>query len=153
MPSKRLKEYLIKHNIDYLSLEHPPAFTAQEAAGAAHVSGKSLTKTVIVKVDGRMVMAVVHAARRIDLSQMRKALGARRVELATEEEFGDAFSDCELGAMPPFGNLYGMEVFVEPDVPCKNSFLCNAGRHDEVLAVAYEDFKSLVRPITIQMTA
>ena len=153
MPGQRLREYLDQHQVKYLCLEHPTAYTAQEVAQSAHVEGKTLSKTVIINVDGRLAMAVVHAPDRLDLQQLRSAIGAKEVRLATEDEFRDAFADCELGAMPPFGNLYGMEVFLEQDVPTDGDIVFSAGSHSEVMAVSYKDFADLVQPTTIHMTA
>ena len=150
--NKRLKDYLDKHEIEYDCIDHPPTITAEETAQSTHISGKQFAKTVIVNVDGRMAMAVVHAPDYLDLDNLRRSVGAKNVRLATEEEFKDAFPDCELGAMPPFGNLYGMEVFVERDLPTDEKIVFNAGTHSEALAVSYGDFYKLVEPTTVHMT-
>src|SRR5271167_608252 len=113
MPAARLKEFLDAQKVKYSILTHSIAYTAQEIASLTHIHGQELAKSVIVKLDGRMAMAVLPACRRMDLSLLRTAARARTVSLATEEEFRDSFPGCETGAMPPFGNLYDLPVFVE----------------------------------------
>lgn len=113
MPRQKLKEHLDSHDIQYVVISHSIVYTAQGIAALAHISGKELAKTVIVKIDGARAMAVLHASRHVDLCQLRTAAGAKNAELASEEEFKERFPDCETGAMPPFGNLYGMPVFAD----------------------------------------
>lgn len=153
MPGQKLKEYLDEHKVKYLCLDHSPAYTAQEVAQSAHVSGRTFLKTVIVHVDDRLAMAVVHSPDRLDLEKLRQAVGAGTVRLATEEEFKDAFADCEAGAMPPFGNLYGMEIFLERDVPTKGDIVFSAGSHKQVIALSFNDFQALAEPVTVSMAA
>ena len=112
MPVKKLKDFLDGRNIKYVVIRHSPEFTAQEIAASAHVPGKELAKTVMVKIDGQMAMAVLPASCKVDLQHLRVTAGADNVKLATEGEFQDRFPDCEVGAMPPFGNLYDMAVYV-----------------------------------------
>src|SRR5438270_4667290 len=112
MPVKKLKEFLDQEKIKYVSIMHSTAYTAQEVAASAHVTGKELAKTVIVELDGKMAMAVLPANRKIVLQDLREVTGSDEVKFASEEEFKEKFSDCETGAMPPFGNLYGMEVYM-----------------------------------------
>ncbi len=146
MPVQKLKEFLDSEKVKYVSISHSVAFTAQEIAASAHIPGKELAKTVIVKTDGRMAMAVLPASYKVDLELLKKAAGARRVDLASEQEFRDMFPECELGAMPPFGNLYGMEVFVEESLAKGRQIAFNAGSHTELIRLAYEDFARLVKP-------
>src|SRR3954468_9434927 len=112
MPAKKLKTFLDEHRVKYISILHSPAYTAPEIAASADVSGNSFAKTVIVKLDGELAMVVVPANRKIVLSEVREMMLSDKVELATEAEFQARFPDCELGAMPPFGNLYGIPVYV-----------------------------------------
>jgi Ala-tRNA(Pro) deacylase len=112
MPATKVKEFLDSRGIRYVNIKHSPAFTAQEVAASAHVSGSDFAKTVIVMIASNMAMVVLPAARRIVLSDLRELLDQPHLRLATELEFRSAFPDCELGAMPPFGNLYGMPVYV-----------------------------------------
>ncbi|MGC8828264.1 MAG: aminoacyl-tRNA deacylase [Verrucomicrobiia bacterium] len=152
MPSRKLKEYLDKNGIKYISIQHSPAYTSQEIAAQAHIPGKLLAKTVIVKVEGKMVMVVLPANRKVILPELRSALDAEKVTLATEEEFKELFPDCELGAMPPFGNLYGMEVFVSPELSQEQEIAFNAGTHTELIKMAYKDFERLVQPKVVSFT-
>src|SRR6516162_9612764 len=111
MPLSKLREFLDSHNIKYLVISHSLAYTAQGVASLAHVSGKKLAKTVIVKIDGMLAMAVIPASGHVDLDRLRALSRAKTIEIASEREFKNAFPDCETGAMPPFGNLYGMAVY------------------------------------------
>lgn len=127
-------------------ITHSPAYTAQEVAASAHIKGKEVAKTVMVKVDGKMAMAVLPASRKVDFALLKKVAKAREVELAGENEFKDVFPDCEIGAMPPFGNLYGMEVFVDESLREDKEIAFNAGSHSELIKMAYKDFERLVKP-------
>jgi len=146
MPVTKLKEFLDKSNIKYVIVIHSGAYTAQEVAESAHISGKELAKTVVVKVDGKMAMAVLPASCKVDLELLRKAAGGSRVDLAGEEEFKGAFPDCEPGAMPPFGNLYGMEVFADESLAGQGEMAFVAGSYTEVVRLSYKDFSRLVNP-------
>ncbi len=112
MPARKLKEFLDSHNIKYVTISHSPSYSAQEIAASAHIPGKELAKTVMVKINGKMAMAVLPASYKVEFDLLKEVASASKVELASEQEFKDMFPDCEIGAMPPFGNLYGMEVFV-----------------------------------------
>jgi len=146
MPVQRLKEYLNSNNVKYVSIVHSEAYTAQEIAALAHIPGKELAKTVIIKKDGRMAMAVLPASHKIDWSLLKQATGAESIELASEQEFKDMFADCDIGAMPPFGNLYGMEVLVETSLTRDKEIAFNAGSHTELVKLSFEDFSRLVKP-------
>ena len=146
MPAKRLKEFLDGRKVKYVVIQHSPAFTAQEIAASAHVSGKELAKTVMVRIDGKMAMAVLPASFKVDFDRLREAAGAERVELAGEAEFEDMFPGCEVGAMPPFGNLYDMEVYVSKRLAEDEEIAFNAGSHTELVRLAYADFERLVSP-------
>lgn len=146
MPAARLKQFLDSQGVRYVLISHSLAYTAQEVAASAHVRGKEMAKTVIVRVDGRLAMAVLTASPKVDVAQLREAIGARQVEIATEKDFAEAFPGCELGAMPPFGNLYGMEVYVDPHLSEDDEIVFNAGSHRELVRMAYVDFERLVRP-------
>ena len=152
MPESRLKEFLDKEHVKYVSIGHSPAFTAQEIAAAAHVPGKELAKSVIVKIDGQYAMAVLPASRRVDLDHLKSALGADDVVLASEDEFKRLFPDCELGAMPPFGNLYDMGVFVAEQLTEDDEIAFNAGSHTELVKMAYRDYAKLVTPQVVSLT-
>ena len=146
MPVKKLRDFLDEKGVKYVSLRHSPAFTAQEIAASAHIPGKLLAKTVMVKLDGEMALAVLPASGRIDFDLLRHTSGARTVELAAEEEFRSRFPDCEVGAMPPFGNLYGMKTYVAEQLSEDEEIAFNAGSHTELIRLAYRDFERLVEP-------
>lgn len=149
MPAQRLKDYLDSNNIKYISIIHSPAYTAQGIAHSAHISGKEMAKTVIVKSDGVMLMVVMPANLKVNLEQFKEILRADEVELACEEEFKYKFPDCELGAMPPFGNLYEMDVYISDELAKDKEIAFNAGSHTELIRMAYKDFKKLVNPKVI----
>ncbi|MCI0400357.1 MAG: YbaK/EbsC family protein [Gammaproteobacteria bacterium] len=153
MPVKKLKQFLDKNKIKYVAIKHSPMYTAQEIAASAHIPGKELAKTVIVKLDGKLAMAVLPASYRVNLGQLKKATGAKTVELASEQEFTDLFPECELGAMPPFGNLYDMDVYVAERLAEDEEIAFNAGTHTELLRLAYKDFERLVAPKVIAFAA
>ncbi|HYL11952.1 MAG TPA: YbaK/EbsC family protein [Terriglobales bacterium] len=151
MPLTRLKEFLDSQKIKYVAISHSLAYTAQGIAALTHTPGRELAKTVIIRIDGAMAMAVVPASSHVDLSHLRLTLGANNVELATEEEFKDRFPDCETGAMPPFGNLYGMSVFADETLSRDKEIAFNAGSHRELVRMAWEDFKNLVKPRMLRL--
>jgi Ala-tRNA(Pro) deacylase len=146
MSARKLKEYLDNHHIRYQSLPHPTTYTARQTAEAAHIPGKHIAKTVVLKVDGKLGLAVLPAIDQVHVNQLRHALGARRVELAQESEIKTAFPDCDLGAMPPFGNLYDMDVYVSPRLREDEDIAFNSGTHDELIQLTYRDFERLVSP-------
>ena len=146
MPAKKLKEFLDSHKVKYVKITHSPAYTAQEIAAAAHIRGKELAKTIMVLIDGKMAMAVLPASYTIDFDHFRKTIRAKKIELAAEEKFKDMFPDCEVGAMPPFGNLYGMDVFVDQSLGEDKEIAFNAGSHSELIRLSYHDFDKLVKP-------
>ena len=149
MPATKLKEFLDSRGIKYVSLQHSPAYTAPEIAASAHVSGCDFAKTVIVKIGGTMAMVVLPANRKLVLADLREMLETDRIKLATEEEFKGAFPDCEIGAMPPFGNLYGMPVYVASILAAEPEITFTAGTHTDVIKMAYRDFAQLVNPQTL----
>jgi len=153
MPLAKLKEFLDSHQIKYVTITHSRAITAQEIAASAHISGKQLAKTVMVKIDGKMAMAVLPATCKVDFDRLREAVGARAVVLAGEDEFKEMFPNCECGAMPPFGNLYGLDVFVATDLAEDEEIAFNAGSHSELIKMSYKDFEKLVRPRVCKFTA
>ena len=152
MPAKKLKKFLNSSKVKYKAIKHSPAYTAQEIAASAHVPGRELAKTVIINVDGTMAMAVMPAPEHIDFKLLKKSLGAKRVKLAGEKEFADSFPECEPGAMPPFGNLYDMEVYVAESLTEDDQIAFNAGSHSELIRLAYKDFEKLVEPKVVKFT-
>lgn len=146
MPSRKLKEFLDLNNIRYITIQHSPAYTAQEIAATAHIHGKELAKTVMINKDGKLAMAVLPANYHVDVEALKKATGAKSLTIATEQEFKDVFPECEIGAMPPFGNLYGVETFVDESLSKSKDIVFNAGTHTELIRISYQDFISLVQP-------
>lgn len=152
MPVERLKTFLDENEVDYESVTHSEVYTAQEAAAAAHIPGKDVAKTVIVKLDGEMAMVVLPATFQVSLDALTDATGAGSVELATEDEFKDLFPTCEPGAMPPFGNLWDMQVFVDRHLREDERIAFAAGSHHELLRMAYARFEELVEPVVADLT-
>jgi Ala-tRNA(Pro) deacylase len=146
MPVSQLKEFLDSHNVRYVTISHSPAYTAQGVAASAHIPGKELAKTVVVKLGDELAMAVLPAPFKVDFDSLRGIAGAEKVELATEEEFQNMFPGCEVGAMPPFGNLYGMRVFAANSLAEDEEIAFNACSHTELIKMSYSDFERLVEP-------
>jgi Ala-tRNA(Pro) deacylase len=146
MPIRKLREFLDSHGVKYFVVSHSRAYTALEIAAVSHVPGKELAKTVMVIIDGKMAMVVLPASRQLDFDLLRQATGARDVELASEREFADLFPDCEIGAMPPFGNLYGMDVYVAEELEDDEAISFNAGALTELMRLPYNQFRRLVHP-------
>ena len=152
MPVQKLKDYLDQNEVEYVTISHSPAYTAQRIAEVAHIPGRELAKTVIVKIDDKYAMAVLPASRRVDLRHLQEALGADEVVLASEREFKELFPDCEVGAMPPFGNLYDMGVYVAEQLTEDEEIAFNAGSHTELVRMSYSDFANLVTPRVVSLT-
>jgi Ala-tRNA(Pro) deacylase len=146
MPAKQLKEFLDSHHVKYVTKTHPVAYTAQEIAFLAHVHGREFAKTVIVRIDGALAMAVLPASYQVDLALLKTAANGKKIGLASEGDFRDRFPECELGAMPPFGRLYGMPVFVEESLTKDKEIAFNAGTHRELIRLSYDDLARLVQP-------
>ncbi|MFO1435720.1 MAG: YbaK/EbsC family protein [Gammaproteobacteria bacterium] len=146
MIPRELSDFLNANQVRYAVISHSPAYTAAETAELAHVHGSEFTKVTMVKIDGNLAMAVLPATQRVDLGLLQGAANADRVELAHENEFRDRFPHCELGAMPPFGNLYDMKVFVEESLERNPYIYFNAGSHAELIRMPFSEFKTLLRP-------
>ena len=152
MPVKKLKKFLDSHDVEYVSISHSPAYDAQRIAALAHIPGKELAKTVIVSIDDRFAMVVLPASCRIHLGHLKSAVSASQVELATETEVETLFPDCEMGAMPPFGNLYDLNVYVAEQLAEDEEIAFSAGMHTELVRMSYKDFDRLVTPTIIALT-
>ena len=146
MPVKKLKAFLDENDVKYVTIKHSSAYTAQEIAASTHISGKEFAKTVIVKIDNIMAMAVLPASYQVDFKLLQEIFDTPKVSLASEAEFKYLFPDCEVGAMPPFGNLYDMEVFVAETLAEDEEIAFNAGTHTETIKLKYKDFERLVEP-------
>lgn len=145
MPNKALKTFLDEHHVKYRAIPHSPGYTAQEIAASIHISGKIIAKTVIVKIGDQLAMVVLPANHHVNFSELKKVTGHSDIDLARESDFKSRFPECELGAMPPFGNLYGMPVYAS-DHLSHDSIIFNAGSHSEVVQMSYNDFMELVKP-------
>jgi len=152
MPAKKLKLYLDSENIKYVSIYHAAASTAQRIAASSHIPGKELAKTVMLKVDGKLTMAVLPSSSSINFESFKRAVKAEKVELASELAFINLFPDCEVGAMPPFGNLYGIDVYVADNLAEDEEIAFNAGTHTELIRMAYQDFVKVVNPRVARFT-
>jgi len=147
MPVKILKEFLDQKKVKYMVCIHSTAYTAQEIAATAHIPGKELVKTVMVNLDGRLAMAVLTSSQRVNFDLLKKLSKSKKVELASEEEFKSRFPDCEVGAMPPFGNLYELEIYTDEKVSEDKEIAFNAGSHRELIKLSFADFKKLAKPV------
>jgi Ala-tRNA(Pro) deacylase len=143
---KRLKDFLDSHGVKYEVSPHREAFTSQEIAAASHVSGKAMAKVVIVKRGTGTVMAVLPAACRVGVDRLERIFGMPGITIAREQEFAGLFPDCDTGAMPAFGNLYGLEVYVDEELAKVPRIVFQAGNHQELVTMDYADFARLVRP-------
>ena len=152
MPTEKLKKFLGNHDVKYVSISHTPAYDAQRIAKSAHIPGKELAKTVIVKINDKFAMAVLPASCRVHLGHLKVAVSASHVELATETEVENLFPDCEKGAMPPFGNLYNLDVYVAQQLTEDEEIAFSAGSHTELIKMSYKDFESLVTPKITTLT-
>jgi len=130
---------------------HSRAYTAQKTAAYAHISGNEIAKSVVIKIDGKIAMAVLPASYQLDLNELKRATAAKDVRLATESEFKDVFKDCEVGAQPPFGNLYNLEVFVAEKLTEDTNIAFNACNHAELIQMTYKDYQRLVHPTVIKI--
>ena len=143
---QRIHEYLRAQGIPFEWIHHPQAFTAQELAHSTHLSGKRLAKTLVVAADGQPVMVVLPASHRLNLYELRGLMEARDVEMLPEAELAKVFPDCELGAIPPLGNLYGIEVWVDKAVSEYEDIVFSAGTHVDSIRTKYADFARLAKP-------
>lgn len=146
MPVKKLKEFLDSNKVKYVTINHSTTYTAQEIAALTKIPGKEMAKTVMVKLDGKMAMAVLPASYKVNFNYLKKIAGAKKVELATEKEFKEMFPECDTGAMPPFGNLYDLDVYSTESLAEDEEIAFSAGSHTEIIRMAYKDFEQLVKP-------
>ena len=152
MPVRKLTEFLNSNNVKYVVMRHSPAFTALEVAESAHIPGKDMAKTVMVKIDGKMAMAVLPASFNVDLDRLREAANTDDVALASEAEFRGLFPTCEVGAMPPFGNLWGMDVYCALSLSADHDIAFSAGNHHEVIVMPFDTFRRLVEPTIVRIS-
>jgi Ala-tRNA(Pro) deacylase len=149
MPVQQLKEFLDQGAVEYMCLTHPAAYTARELAHHVKIAGDRIAKTVIIELDGKIAMLVMPATWRIRWDRLSRILDTDFVNLADEQEFQDRFPDCEVGAMPPFGNLFGMTVYCAESLTEQPELAFAAGSHSESLHMKTDDFLELVKPIVL----
>ncbi len=152
MPATKLKAFLDDNHVKYITISHSQAYAAHEIAASAHIPAKEVAKVVMLKIDGKLTMAVLPASHKVDLEHLRESLGVPKAVLATEHEFKDTFPGCALGAMPPFGNLYGLDVLVAERLTQDKEIAFNAGTHTELIKLSYEDYERLVNPKILKFT-
>jgi len=150
MISTRLKQFLDQQQVGYDVMQHDPAFTAQQLAARLHVPGREFVKVVVVKMDGQFALAVLPAPLRVNLKTLAEGAGAKKCQIASEAEFQQLFPDCELGAMPPFGNLYNLPTYVDQELTFDENIVINAGTHAEAIRLRYSDFARLARPKVVR---
>lgn len=149
----RLEKHLRENAVPFELRHHPPAFTAQRVAESEHISGRMVAKVVMVLADGKMIMLVLPADLRVNLTLAANALSVAEVRLAHEDEFQAAFPDCDVGAMPPFGNLYGLDTFIDEKLALDETIAFNAGTHEDSVHMKYADFERLVKPAVAPLAA
>jgi len=153
MPVARLKEYLNNNDVRYTIVLHPTAYTSAAVGAVTHTPGKEIAKAVVVTVDGVLAMVVIPGSKHVNLRALKSALGADEVAIAAEPDFAHVFPDCEVGAMPPFGNLYDLPVYVDEALTRDEEISFNAGTHREMMRLAYKDFNRLVKPQVVHVAA
>jgi len=144
---KRLERLFREEGVRFSVSRHDEAYSAQRIAGMLHIPGRELAKVVMVKADDKLTMLVVPAPDRVDLNKAKRALRADRVQLAAENDFAPCFPDCEVGAMPPIGNLYELDVYVDRALSTLSQIAFPAGTHREIISMAYADFERIVQPV------
>ena len=149
---RKLKAVLDQAKISYEVFNHPQAYTAQEIAASQHVSGREMAKVVILKLDGHFAMGVLPANKMVSFERARVGLGVKELSLATEDEFARLFLECEIGAMPPFGELFNLPVYVDPALEKDETIVFNAGNHQQTVRLRYADFKGIVKPTVVPLT-
>jgi Ala-tRNA(Pro) deacylase len=147
----RISEYLDRNQARYSFLSHPAAYTAQEEAAAAHVPGREWAKTVVCFADDQPVLAVVPAPSAVDLNRLRQTAQAHSVRLANEKEFAPLYYDCELGAIPPLGPLFGQRVYVDEQLTKDSEVAFSGGSHHDTIRMPYREFERLVQPIVAEI--
>jgi len=148
MIAQRIREYLDSEKVSYEWLPHGQAFQAQEVAQTLHVTGKHFAKAVVVHSNGKLIMAVLPASRRLDMHELKEALEVKQLEMASESELARLCSGCELGAFPPFGSLYGMDTWVDRSLGDSDEIIFNAGTHTDAVRMKYSDYAKVAQPHT-----
>lgn len=150
---KKLCNFLDSNKIKYKKISHSKTETAEQTAQSAHINEREFAKTVMFKVQGKMAMAVISASETIDLELLATACDVDRVDLASEEDFSKLFPECETGAMPPVGNLYNMDVYIEEEMTLNDNITFNAGSHTELIQMSMSDYLALVSPDVVRLSS
>ena len=143
---QRIREYLDSQKVPHEWVHHPQAFTSQEVAHSMHVSGKHLAKTVVLHGDGKLLMAVIPASHRLNLQELRGVTEVKQLVMLTESDLAKLFSDCEMGAIPPLGTLYGLDVWMDRVLAQSDEIIFCAGSHADCVRMSYSDYFDLVKP-------
>ena len=146
-------EYLKEHGVPFKTLQHPPAYTAQEMAAEEHVSGNLVAKAVVVKGDGKYALCALPASYKLDMGKVARALEAKSAKLVDERDMAKLFPDVEVGAEPPFGNLWNLPTLVDEHLAADEEIVFQAGTHREAIRMRYADYESLVQPIVADIAA
>lgn len=149
MPVKQLEEYLDAHNVSYVVIAHSPAYTAKQIADLVQVDSGQIAKTVMIYLDGVLSMVVLPASCRIRMDRFSRAMGTELIDLASEQEFEDRFPECEVGAMPPFGRIYEIPMYMYEGFMESGDIVFRAGAHNEVIKMNFKDYKMLAQPMTL----
>jgi Ala-tRNA(Pro) deacylase len=149
--STRLEQYLHTAHVPYEHHVHPTTYTASQTAASMHIPMGEMAKTVVVKADGRLLLAVLPADMKVDVPHMKFMTRAANIEVATEQDFANAFPTCELGAMPPFGNMFGIPTYCDTSLQEHDSIEFNAGSHDDTIRMSFDDFRRTSRPVIIDL--
>lgn len=147
---ERLEGYLREHGVSFEVQDHRPAFTAQKVAASEHVPGRMFAKVVMAGAEGDLVMLVLPASSTLDIRKASAVVGTA-IHIAAERDFSARFLDCEVGAMPPFGNLYDVPVYVDRTLGASEKIVFQAGTHTVTMGVPYADFERLVRPVVADL--
>ncbi len=145
-------QFLSGQGVQYKTLLHRPTFDAQRMAQAVHINGNYVAKTVVLRADGRDVLAVLQATHHVDLDAVRDLLGAASIDLASEREFSDKFPDCQLGALPPFGSQYGMRTLVDSSLAGDEEIVFEGNTHEEAVRLRFDDYVRLEHPMVASFT-
>lgn len=151
MPAKKIKDFLAQNKVHYLSVTHPEAYATREISHLSNISEQAFAKSVLIHAGNKTLMVVLPASERIEFEVLKKILHENNVALVPEDAFLALFPDCEVGAMPPFGNLYNIQVYVDKTLSKNKEIAFNAGNHSELIKMNYQDFEKLVKPILITM--
>jgi Ala-tRNA(Pro) deacylase len=146
MAKEKIEAYLRENSVKYEIQKHPLAYTSQRVAQSEHIPGKIVAKVVVVLADGEMALLALPAPLHVDLKKAATALGADEVRLANEDEFAGRFPDCEVGAVPPLGSLYGLPLYVDQALADDERIVFDAGTHTDTISVTYEDFARIAKP-------